>query len=131
MAHLSDKPFASIESAQEFIALLFDTVSEAKHEVETDLVAPGTEPSRRLEALKLAAVHLHNLEHHLIRTRRILNDLRSMRRLLFDERTLATTPATTNVRRVDPLPIPTVPAPPFQVGTRRAIRAMSRAAGAD
>src|SRR5689334_9625226 len=36
MAHLSDKPFASIESAQEFIALLFDTVAEAKHDVEAD-----------------------------------------------------------------------------------------------
>ena len=76
MGHVSDKPFASIESAQEFIALLFDTVVEAKRDVEADISSPSTEQSRRVDALKLASVHLHNLEHHIIRTRRILNDLR-------------------------------------------------------
>jgi hypothetical protein len=130
MGHVSDKPFASIESAQEFIALLFDTVVEAKRDVEADIASPSTEQSRRVDALKLASVHLHNLEHHIIRTRRILNDLRSMRRLLFEERPMATGKPVA-VAPIDRLPVPVAPVAPFPVSTRRAIRAMARAAGAD
>jgi hypothetical protein len=127
MGHISDKPFASIESAQDFIALLFDSVAEAKRDVEADISTQNIEPSRRVDALKLACVHLHNLEHHIIRTRRILNDLRSMRRLLFDERTAKPV----GVAPTESLYVATAPLGGLTVSTRRAIRAMARAAGAD
>jgi len=82
-----EKPFATIESAQEFITLLFDTVNEAKTDVEAEIVSElGKNGSRRLDAMRIAGVHLNNLQHHVIRTKRILNDLRTLRRLLLDER---------------------------------------------
>ena len=91
MAHVTDKPFATIESAQQFISLLFESVHEAKCDIDTDISSDTRiHPSRRLDALRIAGVHLHNLEHHIIRTKRILNDLRSLRRLLFDERAAST-----------------------------------------
>jgi len=130
MGQVTDKPFASIESAQEFIALLFDTVAEAKRDVEADIAnEPRTDHSRRLEAMRVASVHLHNLQHHIIRTRRILNDLRSLRRLLFDERAMA---AKVMQATAGSSKLPTAmktPAVQMPVSTVRAIRAMARAAG--
>jgi hypothetical protein len=43
---------------------------------------------RRVEALKLALYTLIKLEFHMQRSGRVLNDLRSLRRLLFEERTV-------------------------------------------
>jgi hypothetical protein len=39
-----------------------------------------------LDALRVAAYNVEKLEFHLNRSSRILNDLRSLRRLLFEER---------------------------------------------
>ena len=41
-----------------------------------------------MEALKLALYTLNKLEFHMQRSGRVLNDLRTLRRLLFEERTL-------------------------------------------
>jgi hypothetical protein len=125
MGQVTDRPFASIESAQEFIALLFESISEAKRDVEADVANEPNANPRRLEAMRLASVHLHNLEHHIIRTKRILNDLRSIRRMLFEERALAAK-AVHSAANVTPMK---VPAPQMPVSTVRAIRAMARAAG--
>jgi hypothetical protein len=82
-------PFASIEDAHEFLTLLAQTVFETKLDVEADVQreSSGNSP-RRAEALKLALYTLERLEFHMLRSRRILNDLRTLRRLLFEERTL-------------------------------------------
>lgn len=87
-------PFDSIESAQEFVTLLAKTVVEAKRDIEADVQRglSGDFP-RRLEALRITLYSLQKLELHLNRSRRILNDLRSLRRLLFDERTAHPTTA--------------------------------------
>lgn len=83
----SDDPFDSIESAHSFLILLRETVSEARRELETDLQrASDPDASRRLDALRMAAYNVEKLEFHLNRSSRLLNDLRSLRRLLFDER---------------------------------------------
>jgi hypothetical protein len=84
-----DNPFASIEDAKEYVTLLTQTVFETKLEIEADLEreSNGT-PSRRAEALKLAWYTLTRLEFHMTRSQRVLNDLRTLRRLLFEERTL-------------------------------------------
>lgn len=77
--------FESLESAHSFVTLLAETVAEAKNELECDLVRESAS-SRRRDALRIAQYNLAKLELHINRSRRILNDLRTLRRLLFEER---------------------------------------------
>ena len=85
----SRTPFDTVESAHEFLALLSATISEAKQEVTADVkLERGAPDRRRLEALRVAVYNLERLEYHLVRSKRILNDLRSLRRLLLQEREL-------------------------------------------
>jgi hypothetical protein len=80
-------PFDSIESAHDFIVLLGQTVADSKREIQADVDRESNGNAlRRLEALRLALYNLDKLESHIIKSRRILNDLRSLRRLLFEER---------------------------------------------
>jgi len=80
--------FDSIESAHEFVALLAESVRQAKRDVEADVQRESTSQfPRRLEALRTALYSMEKLEFHMNKSRRILNDLRSLRRLLFEERT--------------------------------------------
>lgn len=79
--------FDTIESTQEFNDLferaIIDTLCEVRRDVET---ARETQENRRLEALLLVVHKLERLEFHVGRSRRLLNDLRTLRRLLFEER---------------------------------------------
>jgi hypothetical protein len=82
-------PFDSIESAQQFVELLAEAVEDARGEVETQIAeAAGPDLARRKQALQLVSYHLGKLATHLGASRRILNDLRSLRRLLLEERQL-------------------------------------------
>jgi hypothetical protein len=88
MSFTSGSPFDSIESAHEFVVLLAETVHEAKRDVQADMQREsGLESPRRLDALRTALYSMEKLELHMNKSRRILNDLRSLRRLLFEERT--------------------------------------------
>jgi formiminotetrahydrofolate cyclodeaminase len=80
-------PFDSVENAQQYIRLLVETIAEAKAEIAADL-ASGAEGQlqRRLQALQIVQFKLDKLEHHLKTSGRLLNDLRTLRRLLLDER---------------------------------------------
>jgi hypothetical protein len=79
--------FETLESAYDFVALLAETVNEAKRELERDVQRESaSDHSRRLDALRVALYSLDKLELHVSRSQRILNDLRSLRRLLFEER---------------------------------------------
>ncbi len=90
----SKSPFDSIEDAHEFLTLLAQTVFETKLDIEADVQRESNgNVRRRADALKLALYTLERLEFHMRRSSRILNDLRTLRRLLFEERTL-TTPTT-------------------------------------
>ncbi len=87
MAHDFETPFDSIEGAQEYLALLAQAVTEAKQGTETDAAAEANAKApRRLEALRLTLYKLDKLEQHITISRRLLNDLRTLRRLLLDER---------------------------------------------
>ena len=80
-------PFDSIESAHDFVTLLSLTIDEARRELSADIERESTGPeSRRLDALRMALYNLEKLEAHLSTSGRLLNDLRSIRRLLCDER---------------------------------------------
>ena len=86
-----DTPFASIENAHDYLRLLVDSVTEARRNVQEDLLAePNAGSPRRLQALQLVVYDLEKLEQHLKASRRMLNDLRTLRRLLLQERTQAT-----------------------------------------
>lgn len=77
------QPFDSIESTQEFMLLLASSIEEALRELESDRCeAVAMSESRRVEALDLALYKLKLLDTHVHKSRRILNDLRAIRRLL-------------------------------------------------
>jgi hypothetical protein len=88
LSHTVETPFDSIENAHEYVRMLMEAVTDAKREVEADINAGANEPSaeRRLEAQRLVQYKLERLEQHLKNSSRVLNDLRSLRRLLFEER---------------------------------------------
>lgn len=96
MKHESERPFESIEGAKEYLGLLCSAVLEAAQDVKADVrVQTGSEPQRRLEALRLVLYKLEHLEKHLKTSYRILNDLSMLRRLLLEERSgKIETPAT-------------------------------------
>lgn len=77
--------FETLESAHDFVALLAEAVADAKRDLESD-VQRESFPSRRLDALRVALYNLSKLETHVNQTSRLLNDLRTLRRLLFEER---------------------------------------------
>ena len=82
-----NNPFESIESAQEYFQYLAEAILEAKESVTRDIASNSTvELRRRQEALKLALYKLERLEQHAKSSRRLLNDLRTIRRLLLEER---------------------------------------------
>ena len=84
------KPFESIESAHEFVALLEESIQEAVEDVRGHLRdAEGASDERQVRALNLALYKLTQLAGQMHKSRRALNDLRSIRRLLFTERTEA------------------------------------------
>ena len=90
MNQKSASPFDSLEDAHDFMTLLAQTVFETKLEIEGDVQRESNaDYPRRAEALKLALYTLERLEFHMLRSRRILNDLRTLRRLLFEERTVS------------------------------------------
>ena len=94
MAKKSASPFDTIESAHCFVQFLSSTLAETRKEVSADVEREGaSDPNRRRDALLIAVYNLERLEYHLTRSARLLNDLRSIRRLLLEERTAAVTGA--------------------------------------
>lgn len=75
--------FESIESAQEYLALLAQVISESQQAVAADIQGNAElNPPRRVEALRLIDFKLEKLASHVKTSRRILNDLRMLRRIL-------------------------------------------------
>ena len=80
-------PFDSIEGSLEYIALLREVIQKTKKTVEADATIASSEGAvRGLEALRLVVYKLDRLAWHIDASHRILNDLRTLRRLLLDER---------------------------------------------
>lgn len=87
MAKAVTSPFDTIESAHAFVQLLYTTLAETKKELSADVERePNGGPNRRRDALLVAAYNVERLEYHLTRSARLLNDLRTIRRLLLEER---------------------------------------------
>jgi hypothetical protein len=81
-------PFDSIESAYEYVALLREALDEAYSAIQddTDAARQTTGGERRVEALLLVDAKLNQLRQHMLASLVILNDLRTLRRLLLGER---------------------------------------------
>lgn len=85
----AETPFDSIESSHEYVAMLAEAVEEARRDVEEEISAADRDHAdRRKEALLLVSYNLAKLNLHITNSRRILNDLRTLRRLLLAERGL-------------------------------------------
>jgi hypothetical protein len=82
----SQTAFDTIESAQEFLGLLREAVEEAKQTAEADIFEGDSTTTRQMDALRLVLYKLEKLEQHLRISGRLLNDLRTLRRLLLEER---------------------------------------------
>jgi hypothetical protein len=90
VSYQAETPFDSIEGSHEYVALLAEALEEARREVESEIAAAeGDRADRRKEALLLVSYNLAKLNLHITTSRRILNDLRTLRRLLLAERGVA------------------------------------------
>jgi len=80
--------FESLESSHDYVCRLGQAVDDAICQIEADIrQATANGATRRVEALRLAAYKLGLLRGHFVSSRRLLNDLRTLRRLLLQERT--------------------------------------------
>jgi len=83
----SETPFDNIESALEYVNHLFEATREAHDQIGKEIVrAANPQLARRKQALQLVNYKLDKLSSHIAASRRILNDLRTLRRLLLEER---------------------------------------------
>ena len=80
-------PFDRIEGSLEYIGLLRETIETTASEIQKEVVRAESERAeRRLQALHLVTYNLERLSRHIDSSHRLLNDLRTLRRLLLDER---------------------------------------------
>jgi hypothetical protein len=87
MPYQSETPFDNIESAFEYVVQLLGATREAQTEIKAEMSrAADPEMARRKQALQLVNYKLETLSTHMLASRRILNDLRMLRRLLLEER---------------------------------------------
>jgi len=88
MPYEPETPFDSIEGALEYVSLLVESVEEAREDIGAELQEARNEPDaeRRADALQLVSYKLERLAEHARASKRLLNDLRTLRRLLLDER---------------------------------------------
>ena len=89
MSYKPETPFDSIESAQQYVELLIEASEESKRDVGVDIArAESNRLERQKRALQLVSNNLAKLSQHMTTSLRILNDLRTLRRLLLEERQL-------------------------------------------
>jgi hypothetical protein len=89
VSYEAETPFDSIEGSHEYVAMLAESLNEARRDVEAEIAAAERDGAeRRKQALLLVSYNLAKLHLHITTSRRILNDLRSLRRLLLAERGL-------------------------------------------
>jgi hypothetical protein len=87
VSYKRETPFDDIEGSHEYVRLLAEAVNEARRDVEAEVATAERDGAdRRKEALMLVSYNLTKLNLHITSSRRILNDLRTLRRLLLAER---------------------------------------------
>jgi hypothetical protein len=100
MSYRPETPFDNIESAEQFVGLLIEAIEESRRDVDADIaLAESNRSGRSKKALKLVSANLAKLSQYMTASRRILNHLRTLRRLLLQERRLDNTLQTRNDNR--------------------------------
>jgi hypothetical protein len=83
----SKRHLTTSRAPQEYLALLSQALDEAKHSAEFDIAREANSRiPRGRDALRLVLYKLEKLDQHIKTSRRLLNDLRMLRRLLLEER---------------------------------------------
>jgi hypothetical protein len=82
-----ETPFEDIESALEYVGYLLEASREAQRHIETE-IARASDPrhARRKQALQVVKYKLAKLDFHIATGKRLLIDLRKLRRLILGER---------------------------------------------
>jgi hypothetical protein len=89
VSYKPETPFDNIESAQQYVELMIEAIEESKRDVDTGIAwAESNRLERQKRALQLVSNNLVKLSQHMTTSLRILNDLRTLRRLLLEERQL-------------------------------------------
>jgi hypothetical protein len=100
MSYRPETPFDNIESAEQFVELLIEAIEESRRGVDADIaLSKGNRSGRSKKALQLVSANLAKLSLHMTTSRRILKHLRTLRRLLLQERGLDNTPQGKNSNR--------------------------------
>ena len=87
MSFEPETPFDSIEGSYQYVDMLSEAIEEARRDVEDEVaLAEKENAERRKQGLLLVSYNLAKLETHMTTSRRILNDLRTLRRVLLAER---------------------------------------------
>jgi len=88
MTQERDSPFETLESAYGFVSLLREAVDDAYASIlgETELAQATKGAERRLDALRVVDHKLNCLRQNVLASLILLNDLRTLRRLLLGER---------------------------------------------
>jgi hypothetical protein len=100
MSERPETPFENIESADQFVKLLIEAIEESRRDVDADIaLSDGNRSERSKKALHLVSANLAKLSQSMTTSRRILNHLRTLRRLLLQERRLESTLQSRNGNR--------------------------------
>ena len=100
MSYRPETSFDNIESAQQFVELLIEAIEESRRDVDAEIRLVGANRlGRKKKALRLVSANLMKLNQYMTSSRRILNHLRTLRRLLLEERQLHDTQQTRNGNR--------------------------------
>jgi hypothetical protein len=100
MSERPETPFENIESADQFVKLLIEAIEESRRDVDADIaLSDGNRSERSKKALRLVSANLAKLSQSMTTSRRILNHLRTLRRLLLQERRLESTLQSRNGNR--------------------------------
>jgi hypothetical protein len=86
-----EAPFTSIESAQEFLAMLSAAIDEALDDVRREISTCTRQQQRQAEAWQVVLYTTSKLAAHVAASRRLLNDLRTLRNLLHRKKETAIT----------------------------------------
>jgi len=100
MSYRPETPFDNIESAEQFVKLLIEAIDQSRRDVDADIArSDGNSSGRSKRALQLISTNLAKLSQQMADSRRILSHLRTLRRLLLQERQLDDTPQARNNHR--------------------------------
>jgi hypothetical protein len=87
MTYRQEASFDTIESALEYVNCLLETTTEAHDHIKSEIErSKAPQLTRRREALQLVLYKLGKLSSHISASKLILNDLRTLRRLLLQQR---------------------------------------------